>query len=588
MTSGREFRHFVEEELGKFPHFVIYAILEWTLIGILFLDGFLAFVSSEFAEYFDLRPPCVLCTRIDHILMRKKLRYCYNESICEGHKRDLSSLAYCHVHRKLSDIKRMCEGCLLSFATDKTDNKSDKSDGEAYKSLNNGGMNKDIGVFDEEIRARLKLQPYGPVEAAPGGEKPANGAGNVVLCSCCGEPMKVKSSGYQKSNTMSNSNSNSNNNSSNNVVSSTFQRVPSRLSQQAPAPSPRAPFGAWRADEARATLELSSIRCTELKMADSTGLLEDEDKGNPMTPALREETRAATMPLPTEQPDDLNLEEAGRTPTFARGNRFFNITDSAASSPRWANRMPRKSLLDRVELASDPVEAIAGSETNTEVLLNRLKNQVRMDKKSLIALYMELDEERSASAVAANNAMAMITRLQAEKAAAQMEQLQYQRMMEEQAEYDQEAIQMLKEFLAKREDEIKDLEAEIDIYRFRYGDPDVCRGDHLEKSQSFSSITDHGSPLFSIVATDTEMDVHDDQVSDSSSNKEGDDNDNDNDDVDHNVGDGDNYDAVHIVGDGDNYDADHSVGDGDNGDVSSSIDMEQEELSHESAMSFGI
>ncbi|KAL2462969.1 putative myosin-binding protein 5 [Forsythia ovata] len=58
-----------------------------------------------------------------------------------------------------------------------------------------------------------------------------------------------------------------------------------------------------------------------------------------------------------------------------------------------------------------------------------------------MALYMELDEERSASAVAANNAMAMITRLQAEKAAVQMEALQYQRMMEEQAEYDQEALQ---------------------------------------------------------------------------------------------------------------------------------------------------
>ncbi|GKA75083.1 probable myosin-binding protein 6 [Tanacetum coccineum] len=41
-----------------------------------------------------------------------------------------------------------------------------------------------------------------------------------------------------------------------------------------------------------------------------------------------------------------------------------------------------------------------------------------------------------ASAVAANNAMAMITRLKGEKAVVQMEALQYQRMMEEQAEYD--------------------------------------------------------------------------------------------------------------------------------------------------------
>ncbi|KAK7309669.1 hypothetical protein RJT34_06586 [Clitoria ternatea] len=74
------------------------------------------------------------------------------------------------------------------------------------------------------------------------------------------------------------------------------------------------------------------------------------------------------------------------------------------------------------------------------------KKQVRLDRKSL----MELDEERSASAVAANNAMAMINRLQADKAAVRMESLQYQRMMEEQAEYDEEVLQATNEMLLKR------------------------------------------------------------------------------------------------------------------------------------------
>ena len=46
-------------------------------------------------------------------------------------------------------------------------------------------------------------------------------------------------------------------------------------------------------------------------------------------------------------------------------------------------------------------------------------------------LYAELEEERSAAAIAANQMMAMINRLQEEKAAIQMEALQYQRMMEE-------------------------------------------------------------------------------------------------------------------------------------------------------------
>ncbi|KAF2558079.1 hypothetical protein F2Q68_00013076 [Brassica cretica] len=76
-----------------------------------------------------------------------------------------------------------------------------------------------------------------------------------------------------------------------------------------------------------------------------------------------------------------------------------------------------------------------------------------------------LEEERSASAVATNQAMAMITRLQEEKALFQMEALQNLRMMEEQAEYDMEAIQKLNDLLVEKEKLIQDLEAEIEYFR---------------------------------------------------------------------------------------------------------------------------
>lgn len=69
--------------------------------------------------------------------------------------------------------------------------------------------------------------------------------------------------------------------------------------------------------------------------------------------------------------------------------------------------------------------------------------------------------------------MAMITRLQAEKSAIQMEALQYQRMMDEQAEYDHEALQSISTELAKREEEVKELEAELEAYRERERDMDV-------------------------------------------------------------------------------------------------------------------
>lgn len=183
---------------------------------------------------------------------------------------------------------------------------------------------------------------------------------------------------------------------------------------------------------------------------------------------VKEDARAATVPLLTEA-EYLN-EEANKTPSFIRGNRFFGIplSDSASNSPRVGFRIPRKSPLERTEFASESME---GNVTNEEgdSILHHLKRQVRLDRKSLMALYMELDEERSASAVAANNAMAMITRLQAEKAAVQMEALQYQRMMDEQAEYDQEALQATNDMLVKREEELKAAESALEAYREKYG-----------------------------------------------------------------------------------------------------------------------
>ncbi|CAN6478545.1 unnamed protein product [Victoria cruziana] len=99
------------------------------------------------------------------------------------------------------------------------------------------------------------------------------------------------------------------------------------------------------------------------------------------------------------------------------------------------------------------------------VVIERLKASLKTERMAFNALYSELEEERSASAIAANQTLAMITRLQEEKAAMQMEAHQYQRMMEEQSEYDQEALQLLNELMVKREREKQELEKELELYR---------------------------------------------------------------------------------------------------------------------------
>ncbi|KAM0930006.1 hypothetical protein ACQ4PT_001236 [Festuca glaucescens] len=109
------------------------------------------------------------------------------------------------------------------------------------------------------------------------------------------------------------------------------------------------------------------------------------------------------------------------------------------------------------------------SEMEGESPIDRLRRQIDLDRKSIHLLCRELEEERNAAAIAASQALAMITRLQDEKAAMQMEASHYQRMMEEQAEYDNEALAEANELLAQREQQVEELEAELENYRTQFG-----------------------------------------------------------------------------------------------------------------------
>jgi len=187
--------------------------------------------------------------------------------------------------------------------------------------------------------------------------------------------------------------------------------------------------------------------------------------------AVKEVNKGAFWPLLIGS-NDISI-ESPKTPSFPWSNRFFGAppTDSPDNSPRWSSLSSvsgKKSPLEKMESASDSTEGNCQDE-EVDAILNNLKRQVRLDRKSLMTLYMELDEERSASAVAANNAMAMITRLQEEKATLQMDASQYQRMMEEQIEYDEEVLQETNELLLKLEEEVKTLDTELEIYRDKYG-----------------------------------------------------------------------------------------------------------------------
>ncbi|KAG7543205.1 GTD-binding domain [Arabidopsis thaliana x Arabidopsis arenosa] len=94
-----------------------------------------------------------------------------------------------------------------------------------------------------------------------------------------------------------------------------------------------------------------------------------------------------------------------------------------------------------------------------------LEEALEEERVARAALMVELEEERAASASAADEAMAMILRLQADKASLEMEGKQYERMIDEKFAYDEEEMNILKEILFKREREKHFLEKELETYK---------------------------------------------------------------------------------------------------------------------------
>ena len=105
---------------------------------------------------------------------------------------------------------------------------------------------------------------------------------------------------------------------------------------------------------------------------------------------------------------------------------------------------------------------VVGNETDK---LRVLQEALEKEKATCATLYLELEKERAAAASAADEAMAMIARLQKDKASIEMEVTQYQRMIEEKFVYDEEEMDVLKEILLRREMENHFLEKEVESYR---------------------------------------------------------------------------------------------------------------------------
>ncbi|KAH9615760.1 hypothetical protein KSS87_019164 [Heliosperma pusillum] len=111
------------------------------------------------------------------------------------------------------------------------------------------------------------------------------------------------------------------------------------------------------------------------------------------------------------------------------------------------------------------VRHVDGIGSEDEISVRILEHALEEEQAARVALCSELEQERTAAATAADEAMAMISRLQEEKAAIEMEARQYQRILEEKSSYDAEEMDILKEIIIRREREKHFLEREVEAYR---------------------------------------------------------------------------------------------------------------------------
>lgn len=139
-----------------------------------------------------------------------------------------------------------------------------------------------------------------------------------------------------------------------------------------------------------------------------------------------------------------------------------NVQESESNDAADDSQVMHKTSFENLR---NNVEHERGVDCEDENLARILELALEEEQAARAALCSELEQERLAAATAADEAMAMISRLQEEKASIEIEAHQYQRILEEKSVYDAEEMDILKEIIVRRERERLILEREVEAYR---------------------------------------------------------------------------------------------------------------------------
>ncbi|XP_076941298.1 myosin-binding protein 2-like isoform X2 [Bidens hawaiensis] len=471
--APNKFATMVHNNTNKITLVLIYALLEWTLILLLFLNSIFQHFIIKFTQFFGLKPPCIWCTRLDR-LFEPENKNSHRDLLCELHSKEISQLGLCLKHKKLAESHGMCPDCsskklVCSVESDDQDEVGLKCSCCGVDIVINrlASCNSIIDLIgsDEVQKQGKETEETGETEVGLLKKEDLNSekltqdleffldySGNQLVPIESIDPIDEDQEfgDFQEA------------------------QIVSELKAEPEIVTEEVVVVTEKTEDSSKFSELDSMEFEETEnslvfhvnssssVSEPSQMVQETEEGN-------SEDEEAEVSIGTEIPvldsiDEIKAQDnfdlyslSHEEPSTSSHDLEFNLEcgfeetrEDEKTEDLNLNEIERKE--STVDESLDEGEMDSGDSSNTT---EKLKLALKAERKALQALYTELEEERSASAVAASETMAMINRLQEEKAAMQMEALHYQRMMEEQSEYDQEALQLLNELKVKKDKELE-------------------------------------------------------------------------------------------------------------------------------------
>ncbi|CAN6318490.1 unnamed protein product [Urochloa humidicola] len=446
----------------RFWPMLTYACGELCVIILLYVAALASYTATRLARICRLKAPCIFCTRLDHALHGKS--WFSADLVCATHRSEISSLAHCKSHGQLAHTDDLCKTCLLACkvvgASDEV-NSSSRSRSrrlcsccELFKNTHNAQKHSETANAVDSWDTVCVLEETNP-------RNQVYASGNIVADHPKEKTFVVGIEELQESDDSPGSDGQSRKNNASSANGATAK--PTTYRSAAPTgiavdrnSSVKNVFGA--------RVNLTSPRPSEIISA----------RDNNST--TKQEVKALLSQISSARGLDSSSSEGTPSPGINVETEESNPTS-------------KKPSVERDYSVLEPLDGRLTDDVEGESSLENVKRLLELNKKSMAALYKELEEERSASAVAASQTMAMINKLQEEKAAMQMEALQYLRMMEEQADHDHEAIQNLHDLLTEREKELLDMDAELRNYR-RLQESELFNGARFDAIDTITNTID--------------------------------------------------------------------------------------------------